>query len=74
MFTYLTLAHKLELKTMIDSLTRASAVCEEKREFYMAFYMLNAFRDIIMTWSPNEFSEAYDRLSDWYTEYLDCEV
>ena len=70
MFTYLTIREKRELDTMIGNLDTAYAKCTEKREFYMIYTMLNAFRDIVMTWPVNSFSEAYDALSDWSSKNL----
>lgn len=65
MFRYLTIREKRELDTMIGNLDAAYAKCTEKREFYMIYTMLNAFRDIVMTWSCSKRMEAYEALSDW---------
>lgn len=65
MFTYLSIREKRELDVMIENLDTAYLKCTEKREFYMIYTMLYAFRDIVMTWPVNSFSEAYDALCDW---------
>lgn len=70
MFTYLTIREKEELNKMIKSLEKANEICVEKREFYMMFTMVQAFRDIILTWPTNEFLEAYETLEDWTSENL----
>lgn len=70
MFTYLNQRETKELQTMINSLEAAYRQCTEKREFYMIYTMLNAFRDIVLTWSCSKRMEAYHALSDWTSQNL----
>lgn len=66
-YTYrvLDLAHTRELQTMIGRLNAAYDECDARREFYLCYFLLGTFRDIIMTWPCNMFSAAYEELSRW---------
>lgn len=60
------------LSRMIDNLNQTYSRCEDERDFGKVYALLTAFRDIIMVWPLNDFSAAYDELSDWQHEYLEA--
>lgn len=62
--------HVKELRAMINSLDETYKKCEEEREFSKVYNLLSAFRDIIMVWPMNDFTLAYEELSDWQDAYL----
>lgn len=60
------------LSRMIENLNQTYRQCEDERDFGKVYALLTAFRDIIMVWPLQDFSAAYDELSDWQHEYLEA--
>lgn len=62
--------HAAILQHMLDDLCIAYEECDHRREFYLCYFLLNSYRNIIMVWSITSFSLAYDVLSDWQQAFL----
>lgn len=66
----LTDEHRAMMFRMIYKLNAYYEDAEEHLDFSPVYTLLDAFRDIILSWPFNEYLAAYDELNEWTQSFM----